>query len=125
MNVTRAEQVANAVLYEGHILYPYRPSAVKNRQRWTFGAVFPQAYSAAQGGTEAWIMQTECLVQGSRHATLDVRVRFLHLQDRAVGELATPLPISPPMNRPSVASRPCAWARNWSRPGRRRSSAKS
>src|SRR5215212_3065234 len=74
MNVTRAEAVANAVLYEGHILYPYRPSAVKNRQRWTFGAVFPEAYSVAQGGTEAWIMQTECLVRGSRRTTLDVPV---------------------------------------------------
>jgi hypothetical protein len=34
-----AEQIATAVLYEGYILYPYRPSSVKNRQRWTFGGV--------------------------------------------------------------------------------------
>ncbi len=90
-----AEEIANAVLYEGHILYPYRPSSVKNRQRWTFGALFPEAYSVAQGGTEAWIMQTECLIEGSHRTTLDVRVRFLHLQDRGVGVLDAPLPDLP------------------------------
>ena len=36
MNQTLVDQVAAAVLYEGYILYPYRPS-VKNRHRWTFG----------------------------------------------------------------------------------------
>src|SRR6476659_4797628 len=91
MNLTRAEQIANAVLYEGHILYPYRPSAVKNRQRWTFGAVFPQASALVQAGSEAGSMQTECLVEGSEHTVLDIRVRFLHLQDRIVGELDPPV----------------------------------
>ena len=38
------EQIANAVLYEGYILYPYRPSALKNRQRWSFGILYPPAY---------------------------------------------------------------------------------
>src|SRR5437764_11541324 len=85
MNLALAEQIANAVLYEGHILYPYRPSSVKNRQRWTFGAVFPQASSLVQAGSETAIMQTECLVEGDPHTVLAVRVRFLHLQDRIVG----------------------------------------
>ena len=31
------ERVANAVLYEGYMLYPYRRSAVKNQQRFNFG----------------------------------------------------------------------------------------
>ena len=31
------EQVADAVLYEGYLLYPYRPSSVKNRSRWSSG----------------------------------------------------------------------------------------
>jgi hydrogenase maturation protease len=85
MNLTLVEKIANAVLYEGYILYPYRPSAVKNQQRWNFGALCPQSYSEAQGGTEAWTMQTECLVQGTDNTTLDVKVRFLHLLTREVG----------------------------------------
>lgn len=78
------EKIADAVLYEGYILYPYRPSAVKNQQRWNFGALCPESYSRAQGGTEAWTMQTECLAEGGGATTLDVKVRFLHLSEREV-----------------------------------------
>jgi hypothetical protein len=84
MNLTLVEKIANAVLYEGYILYPYRPSAVKNQQRWNFGALCPQSYSEAQSGTEAWTMQTEVPVDGSESATLDVKVRFLHLLTREI-----------------------------------------
>ena len=45
MNLAQVEQIAKAVLYEGYMLYPYRPSSVKNRQRWNFGVVYPQACS--------------------------------------------------------------------------------
>jgi hydrogenase maturation protease len=90
MNAALVDLIVNAVLYEGYILYPYRPS-VKNRQRWTFGGLCPQSYSAAHGGAEAWAMQTECLVRGSRGAALDVKVRFLHLLMRSVGELTPPV----------------------------------
>jgi hypothetical protein len=80
------EQIADAVLYEGYILYPYRPSAVKNQQRWNFGAVCPQEYAIAQKGTEISSMQTECLVEGNQKTRLDVKVRFLHLTKREVAE---------------------------------------
>lgn len=85
MNLERVEKIANAVLYEGYILYPYRSSSVKNQQRWNFGALCPQSYSEAQGGTEAFSMQTECLVTGDERATLDLKVRFLHIVSREVG----------------------------------------
>lgn len=85
------EKIADAVLYEGYILYPYRPTAVKNRQRFNFGALTPRAYSEAQGGTEAWRMLTECLVEGGPAAALDVKVRFLHPLEREVGRLPAPL----------------------------------
>jgi hydrogenase maturation protease len=85
MNRSLVEKIADAVLYEGYILYPYRPSAVKNQQRWNFGALCPESYSLAQGGTEAWTMQTECLVEGSERAAFDIKVRFLHLLTREVG----------------------------------------
>ncbi|MBA3947290.1 MAG: hypothetical protein H0X37_22370 [Herpetosiphonaceae bacterium] len=89
MNLALMEKIANAVLYEGYMLYPYRPSSVKNQQRWTFGGICPQSYSLAQGGTEAWTMQTECVVVGER-PVLEVRLRFLHLIDRQVGVLVHP-----------------------------------
>jgi hypothetical protein len=90
MNLATVDQIAKAVLYEGYMLYPYRPSSVKNQQRWNFGVLCPQSYSEAQGGSEAWSMQTECLVEGSSLTALEVRVRFLQLVARSVGELTTP-----------------------------------
>src|ERR1051325_6561582 len=91
MNLRLVERLVNAVLYEGYILYPYRPSAVKNQQRFNFGALFPESYSEAQRGAEAWSMQTECIVMGGPRTAIDVRGRFLHLLAREVGELAAPL----------------------------------
>ncbi|MEP6637650.1 MAG: hypothetical protein ABJB97_13080 [Acidobacteriota bacterium] len=87
MNPGLVEKIADAVLYEGYILYPYRPSAVKNQQRWNFGALCPQSYSVAQQGTEACEMKTECLVQSRSETRLDLKVRFLHLLSREVGEV--------------------------------------
>jgi hydrogenase maturation protease len=83
MNVACVEQIAKAVLYEGYMLYPYRPSSVKNQQRWNFGVVYPEPYCAAQEGQEVSKMRTECLVRGSEGTTLEVKVRFLHLRTRS------------------------------------------
>src|SRR5271170_1257591 len=83
MNLARADQIAKAVLYEGYMLYPYRPSSVKNRQRWNFGVVYPQAYSEAQGTEEPCSMRTECLVRGNPATMLAGKVRFLRLQTRS------------------------------------------
>jgi hypothetical protein len=100
MNRTLADKVVQAVLYEGYMLYPYRPS-VKNRQRWTFGGVYPEAWSRAQNGSDAWMMQTECLVAGGDDATVEVGTRFLHLTDRTVGKLADPLAHWPVAGEPA------------------------
>jgi hydrogenase maturation protease len=83
------DRIAEAVLYEGYILYPYRPS-VKNRYRWTFGGLVPESYSLVQEGTEAWTMRTECLLAGSTGSRLRIRVRFLHPMMRQVGEATRP-----------------------------------
>jgi hydrogenase maturation protease len=83
MNRPLVDQIADAVLYEGYLLYPYRPS-VKNRHRWTFGGLYPRSYSEAHSGTDPCMSQTECLVQMNRRTRLGVRVRFLHLQLRRV-----------------------------------------
>jgi hypothetical protein len=91
MNLATVDQIAKAVLYEGYMLYPYRPSSVKNQQRWNFGVVCPESYSQAQKGTEACTMQTECLVEGNTLSGLEVRIRFLQLVARSVGQFAVPI----------------------------------
>lgn len=90
MNAALVDGIVKAVLYEGYMLYPYRPSAVKNRQRFNFGVVYPRGYSEAQGGTDAWTMQTQCLVLGNEETQCVVRVRFLCLVTRSIGKLLTP-----------------------------------
>jgi hypothetical protein len=87
MNTKHIDAIASAVLYEGYMLYPYRPSSVKNRQRFNFGVLYPRLYSEAQAGSDAWSMQTECLVQGASQSAIEVRVRFLELVDRSVRKL--------------------------------------
>jgi hypothetical protein len=93
MNAARLDQIVQALLYEGYILYPYRPSSKKNcRERFTFGRVYPRAYSVAQNGAEPCAMQTECLVKSrGESATLEVCVRFLQPMWREIGLLAAPL----------------------------------
>jgi hydrogenase maturation protease len=81
-----AQKVADAVLYEGYVLYPYRASAGKNRIRWQFGCVVPAGYSEL-GGSEPSATQTECLIAPVEDAlALDLRVRFLQVQARTIEE---------------------------------------
>jgi hypothetical protein len=93
MKQETVEKIADAILYEGYILYPYRPSSIKNRQRWNFGSICPREYSEAQRGTEVWRTQTECLVSapGSSKAAIGIKIRFLHTVARQVCELARPV----------------------------------
>jgi hypothetical protein len=91
MNLEFAKQVADSVLYEGYLLYPYRASAVKNRQRFNFGVLLPPAYAQAQTGNDAWSMQTECLLEGD-NPRLDVRLRFLQVILRRAGRILGPTP---------------------------------
>lgn len=89
-----ARTVANAVLYEGYILYPYTASARKNRIRWQFGVLVPEEY--ARGGTgEPAAAQTEVLFEGQA-PHIEVLVRFLQVEARRVeawnGTHFTPVP---------------------------------
>ncbi len=77
MSSTGVDAVARALLYEGYLLYPYRPSAVKNQHRFNFGVLYPRAYSEARAGLDAWLMQTECPLRAGDDVRLDVTVRFL------------------------------------------------
>jgi hypothetical protein len=87
--VDAVKKIAEAVLYEGYMLWPYRRSATKNQQRWTFGGVYPRAYSEARGEDDPWLMQTQCLVSGDEESAIEVRVRFLHVVERRVGQKNT------------------------------------
>ena len=92
MNQALIDKIVQAVLYEGYILYPYRASAKKNRQRFTFGRVYPERYSLEQKGAEPCAMQTQCLIKAaSPDAALEVIVRFLHPTIREIGQLAAPI----------------------------------
>ena len=90
MNLDQVEKIAEAVLYEGYMLYPYRPSSVKNQRRWNFGVLCPRSYSELQQGSDAWMMQTECLVKASPPTRLLVKIRFLQIVRRSIGKLRTP-----------------------------------
>jgi hypothetical protein len=79
-----ARKIADAVLYEGYLLYPYRASAVKNKVRWQFGVYVPPGFTLTE---EPSFCQTECLLDGGE--LLHVRTRFLHVQART-SETAEP-----------------------------------
>lgn len=71
-------RIADAVLYEGYLLWPYRKSALKNQQRFTFGGVYPPAWEDRSS------MQAQVLLAGAENAEVEVRVRFLHVVRRQV-----------------------------------------
>lgn len=74
-------KIADAVLYEGYVLWPYRRSALKNRQRWTFGGLLPPAWVAEHPDDRSEV-SAEVLVEGGPGARVDVRARFLHVVHR-------------------------------------------
>jgi hypothetical protein len=75
----RARAVADAVLYEGYLLYPYRGTSSKNQSRWQFGVLGP--LGAAEAGLgEDDTLAAEFLVDGAQAITLVTR--FLQLQHR-------------------------------------------
>jgi hypothetical protein len=88
VNHAAAEKIANAVLYEGYLLYPYRPSSTKNHQRWTFGTLYPAAFDEVRRGSERSAMHVECLAEGEQDVRLDVRVRFLQMAAASTTEQA-------------------------------------
>ena len=101
MNFDAARSVADTVLYEGYVLYPYRASAKKNQVRFQFGVVAPRLYAQAvgtdddSGGTpgvsgaaEPWHTRTECLVEPGDDTDIHLLLRFLQLQARIVEQQA-------------------------------------
>lgn len=75
MNWKPAEKIAQAVLYEGYLLYPYRETALKNRKRWTFGSLEPGASAG-----------TEVLLESDREPRIAAKLRFLEERGDGVEE---------------------------------------
>jgi hypothetical protein len=85
-HLDQARKVADAILYEGYLLYPYHQSSRKNQSRFQFGVLMPVAYAAIDP-SEPSASQTQCLVECDDSALVRVTVRFLQLQRRQVSEL--------------------------------------
>ncbi|MGW2784160.1 hypothetical protein ACWC3X_23325 [Streptomyces populi] len=81
----QARAVADAVLFEGYVLYPYRASAAKNQLRWQFGVLVPPAWTATTG--EHSVQRTECLLEPRGGDRLHAELRFLHVRRRTVERL--------------------------------------
>lgn len=77
-------RIAETVLYEGHVLWPYRRSALKNRERWTFGRLHPEGHRA---DGDASTLELQALLETDTIARVTVTLRFLHLVDRQVVRL--------------------------------------
>jgi hypothetical protein len=75
----RARAIADAVLYEGYLLYPYRATSSKNQSRWQFGVLGPPGASDAGLGEDD-TLSAQFLIDGDSELTLIVR--FLQLQHR-------------------------------------------
>jgi hypothetical protein len=83
-----ARSVADAVLYEGYVLYPYRASSRKNQVRFQWGVLTPRPFSEMEG-SERWSARTECLVDPGTDPTLTVRLRCLQTQHRSIEGLTS------------------------------------
>ncbi len=81
MNLDAVRSIADAVLYEGYILYPYRASSQKNQSRWQFGVVMAPGY-AATDPSERTYTQAECVLAHTGQPVIQVILRFLQVQRR-------------------------------------------
>ena len=81
-NLDAVRRIADAVLYEGYILYPYRASSQKNRSRWQFGVVMAPEYAAVDP-SESSVTQSEWVLEHSGQPAVQVILRFLQVQRRS------------------------------------------
>jgi len=81
MNLDAVRSIADAVLYEGYILYPYRASSQKNQSRWQFGVVMAPGYAAIDPSERSYT-QAECVLEHTGQPVVQVILRFLQVQRR-------------------------------------------
>ncbi|SNT01353.1 hypothetical protein SAMN05443665_101437 [Actinomadura meyerae] len=93
----RVRAVADTVLYEGYLLWPYRRSALKNQRRWTIGGVYPRRY--AERHDDRWTVHAEFVldsgaetgIEPAAEPGIEVTLRFLHEVHRQVMDGDTPV----------------------------------
>ncbi|CAN5515076.1 hypothetical protein BH18ACT8_BH18ACT8_07520 [soil metagenome] len=78
-----ARTVADAVLFEGYLLYPYRATSRKNQVRWQFGVLGSPGAAEAGVGEESE-MSAQCLLRSGPDGRVRPYLRFLQLQTRSV-----------------------------------------
>ncbi|MDJ0346100.1 hypothetical protein [Streptomyces sp. PH10-H1] len=85
VSLDHVRTIADAVLYEGYLLYPYRASSHKNQSRWQFGVLGPPSASAASFSEDPG-MEMQCLLATPHEppAGVSIHLRFLQLQVREV-----------------------------------------
>jgi hypothetical protein len=93
VSLAKATAIADAILDEGYMLYPYRRSALKNRAGWTFGVIAPRAE-----GRPPSELRFECLVVHGPATEITATLRFL-VPLSAGGQRAMPCDVSVPLTR--------------------------
>jgi hypothetical protein len=81
-NFESVRELADTVLFEGYMLYPYRADDPKNRIRWQFGVLAPPAFAAIDSSERSGLRADFLLEAGA--GEIAVQVRFLHVQQRTV-----------------------------------------
>ncbi len=97
MNSEALDRIVHSLLYEGYVLYPYRPPSLKNPKRFNYGTLYPPG---SEG--ESSSMQTECVVIGNSDTKLQIEVRFLHLIDGTAEQRGEVEECSVPVNTSSM-----------------------
>lgn len=81
--IESARAVADAVLYEGFLLFPYAKSALKNQMPFQFGVVMPSGYADP---TEPAVQRSQFVVLHDGESSAGIRgsYRFLQIVDQPV-----------------------------------------
>ncbi|TFE67522.1 hypothetical protein [Methylacidiphilum caldifontis] len=87
MNLDQARQLARTLLYEGYILWPYHPKALKNNPstRFQFGVLMPKSNEHSLHYETSSTFSYLFFI-APHTSTLEIWLRFLQLQKRIVEE---------------------------------------
>ncbi len=87
--------IADAVLYEGLSLFPYRKSALKNQQPFQFGVLMPQGYRDSSEPTALCSQMVLLAPDDAANSRIEGLLRFLQSADEPV---AREVPFSVPLH---------------------------
>jgi hypothetical protein len=75
--------LADTVLYEGYVLYPYGAHSDKNQVRFQWGVLGPPG-SVEDGACESPSARVECALEADPTGEVEITVRFLQVQRRTI-----------------------------------------